>query len=158
MNILKNKGISVLEILIVLSIIAVLASILLPSLSLFRREQTLNNTIGDIVSLLNTARNNTISSLNSNNYGVHFQSDRAIYFTGSVFDSGDVTNVPFVFDSSVNIPSVNGINLNGGGSDIVFTRLTGDTTNHGTIIVTLTSDSTHQKIITISKTGSISSN
>lgn len=158
MNILKNKGISVIEILIVVSIIGILAAIVLPSLSLFRREQTLNNTTGDVVSLLNSARNNTISSLSSNNYGVHFQSDRATYFTGSVFNSGDATNVPLVFDSSVTIPSINGINLNGGGSDVIFTRLTGDTPNYGTIIVALTSDSTRKKTISISKTGSISSN
>lgn len=155
---MENKGITILEILMIIAIIVILIAVIVPNLANFRNERTLNNTTSDIISLLNEARNNTISSYNSNSYSVHFESSRVVYFTGSVFDNNDSTNESVNLDSSVTIPASGGINLNGGGSDVNFARLTGDTNNYGTIIVRLTSDATKQKIITISKTGSISSN
>jgi Tfp pilus assembly protein FimT len=158
MKVFNNKGITIIEILMVISTIVILTIIIVPNLSKFRNEQTLNNTVSDIVSLLNKARNDTISSLNSNNYSVHFESGRVVYFNGSVFNNGDGTNSSTTLDSSVTIPSSGGINLNGGGSDVIFTRISGDTSNYGTIIVRLTSDGTRQKTITINKTGSVSSN
>ncbi len=158
MYILKNKGITVIEIIIVISIIVALSAIILPSLSSFRRERSLDNATQDIISMLNKARNDTVSSLNSMAYGVHFESDKVTYFQGPTFNSIASSNVVLLLDPSVNIPSTGGINLGGGGSDVIFTRLTGDTVNYGTIILQLTSDATRQKTITISKTGAISSN
>ncbi len=154
----NNKGVTVLEILVVITIIAIITAVVLPSLSKFRKEQTLNNSTSDIISLLNKARNDTISSLNSTSYGVHFETSRAVYFVGSVFDTNASTNSVVLIDGSASIPASGGISLNGGGSDVLFTRLTGQTTNYGTIIIRLTSDATRQKTITISKTGAISSN
>lgn len=154
----KNKGISIIEILVVITIIGILTAIVVLNLSTFRNERSLSNTTSDIISLLNNARNNTISSLNSSAYGIHFETDRVIYFTGSTFNSSDSANIEIDLNPSVNIPSSGGINLSGGGSDVIFTRLTGDTVNYGTIIIRLTSDATRQKVITINKTGSVSSN
>lgn len=154
---IKNKGISLIEILIIVSIIAIISAIVVPNLSKFRNQQVLQNTTEDIVSLLNEARNSTISSKNSNTYGVHFQSDKAILFTGTSF-SISPSNKQIDIDSSVIIPVTGGINLNGGGDDVVFTRISGDTTNNGTIIIQLVNDVTQQKVINISKIGVIGSN
>ncbi len=158
MKTIKNKGISIMEILMVISIIGIMTIVVVPNLSKFRNEQNLNNATQDVISLLNKARSNTISSLNSINYSVHFESSRVVYFVGSVFNNGDATNYSIDFDSSVNIPAIGGISLNGGGSDVIFARISGETANYGTIIIRLTSDVTRQKTITISKTGSVSSN
>jgi prepilin-type N-terminal cleavage/methylation domain-containing protein len=155
---IKNKGISLIEILIAVSIIAIISAIAVPNLSKFHNQQALQNTTEDVVSLLNEARNNTISSKNSNTYGVHLETDRAILFTGTTFNSNDSSNVPVIFDTATIIPATGGISLNGGGSDIVFNRITGDTANYGTIIIELISDNTQQKIINISKIGIIDSN
>jgi len=153
----KNKGISIIEILIVISIIVIISAIAIPNLSKFHNQQALQNTTEDVISLLNEARNSTISSKNSNTYGIHFQSDKVILFAGASFTS-DPSNKQVDLDSSVTIPVAGGINLNGGGSDIVFARITGDTTEYGTIIIRLVKDATQQKIITISKIGVIGSN
>lgn len=154
---IKNKGISLIEILIVVSIIAIISAIVVINLSNFRNQQVLQNTTEDVVSLLNEARNSTISSKNSNTYGVHFQSDKTILFSGASFTS-DPSNKQINLDSSVIIPVTGGINLNGGGNDVIFTRILGDTTNNGTIIIQLVNDMTQQKVITISKIGVIGSN
>ena len=158
MNFTKNRGISLLEILIVISILVIIAYIVGLNLFNFRREQSLQNMTSDIISLLNEARINTISSKNSTNYGVHFETNRAVLFTGGTFAEPNATNKQIDLDSSVSIPVSGGINLNGGGSDIIFTRISGDTQNYGTIVVQLISNSSRQKTITINKTGVASSN
>ena len=155
---IKNKGFTAVEILVVISIMIVLSAIVLPSMSRFRNERTLGNTAEDIVTILNKARNDTIGSLNSYAYGVHVATNSVTYFIAPTYSSGASTNSVTSLDPNVTIPASGGINLNGGGSDVVFTRLTGDTTSYGTIVVQLTSDSTHQKTITINKTGVASSN
>lgn len=151
------KGFLLIEIIIVIAIIAIIVSISLPSLNAFRNRQALVNTTEDIVSLLNTARIQTLSSLNGNFYGVHFTSTTATLFSGGTYDSGDITNKVINFDSFVILPAAN-ISLNGAGVDVNFNRLTGDTSQYGTITLQLTSDSATQKVITVNKTGVISSN
>ena len=157
MKIIINKGFTLFEMIIVISFIILLAMIAIPSLSSFRKEQALKNTTDDIISLLDKAQSDTQISKNSTTYGVHFETNRAVYFVGSSFSEPNANNIQIDFDSTVNIPS-GGLSLNGGGSDVVFARLTGDTIGYGTIIVSLVSDATKQKTITINKTGIISSN
>lgn len=152
-----NKGINLIEIIVVIAIITIIISIVMPNFSQFKRQQALQTTKEDIISLLNEARNTTISSKNSTTYGIHFQSDRAILFAGSSFaDLPD--NKQINFDSIVTIPNSGGINLSGGGVDVIFKRITGDTINNGTIVIQLTSDPTRQKVISINSLGVISSN
>ncbi len=152
----KNKGFTLIEILIVIVIIGIISSIVILNLSKFRNEQLLKNTTLDVVSLLSKARQNTLSSVNSINYGVHFDSNQAVLFTGTGYTSNSTTNEPIVFNSRVIIPMPYGLDI-GGGSDVIFERLNGETIG-GTIKIQLTSDSTKQKIITVGKIGNASSN
>lgn len=156
MKINKQSGLTVIELFIIIVIMIVISSIVFSSLSNFSDDQAIRNTASDITSILNKARQDTLSSLNSTNYGVHFETDKAVYFVGSLYSSSSSTNKITLFNQDVVIPSVGGLNI-GGGSEVVFERLTGDTIG-GTIKIQLLSDGSKQKIITISKTGSISSN
>ena len=153
----KNKGFTAIELIIAIFIIALLSAIIIPNLAKFHNGRVLQNTNEDIISLLNEARNDTISSKDSNIYGIHFQTDRAILFTGASYNVSS-SNKEIDFDSAVAIPASGGINLNGEISDVVFDRITGETAGYGTIIIRLTSDATQQKTISISKIGIISSN
>lgn len=153
----KNKGITLIEIIIIISIIGIISAIVIPNLSKFNKQQALKNTTEDIISLLNEARNNTVSSKNSTNYGVRFLRDKAILFPGLSY-TDSMLNKQIDFDLAVEISETGGINLNGGGEDIVFSRILGDTDNYGTIIVQLISDTTQQKVINVSKTGVVSAN
>ena len=147
-----NKGITVLEIVIVLAIIALLVAIVLPQFSKTRENQVLKNAVADIVSALNKASSQTLSSVNSSEYGVHFQSDKVIIFTGTVFSGGAGDN------EIINIiapATISNISLTGGAVDIYFNRLSGTPSKTGT--VTITSGST-SNIITIGATGIVSIN
>jgi prepilin-type N-terminal cleavage/methylation domain-containing protein len=152
----KKSGFTLIEALVVIAIMGFISTIVLFSLSSFRNEQALKNTEIDIVTLLNKARQNTLSSINSNNYSVHFETDKAVLFTGSNYSALDSTNEIIDFNKAVVAPIDGGINL-GGLSNVTFERLTGDATD-GTIIIKLKSDSSKQKTITINKTGVVSSN
>jgi prepilin-type N-terminal cleavage/methylation domain-containing protein len=152
-----NKGISLIEILVVISILAIIVAIVVPNFSKFHNQQALLNTTEDVISLLNEARNNTISSKDSNTYGIHFETSKATLFAGTTYVINS-SNKQIIFDKAVSIPLSGGIILNGGGSDVVFDRLTGETTKYGTVIVRLISDASSQKTINISKLGVIGSN
>jgi type II secretory pathway pseudopilin PulG len=163
MYIKSNKGITIVEILIVVSIMVILLAVILPSLLKFRREQALKNAVADVVSLLNKAKSDADSLTVSTDYSVHFETGKAVYYIGSVYNSSTSTNKEVTLDTSVvSIPASGGISLNGGGSEVTFTRLTGDSrgyvSGYGTIIIRLVSDATRQITITISKTGTVSIN
>lgn len=152
-----NRGISLIEILVVVSILAIIVAIVVPNFSKFHNQQALRNTTEDVISLLNEARNNTISSKDSNTYGIHFETGKATLFTGTAY-TVSASNKQIIFDKAVSIPTSGGIILNGGGSDVIFNRLTGETTKYGTVIIRLISDASSQKTINISKLGVIGSN
>ena len=151
-----KRGITFIEVLVTISIILIISGIVFLNLSSFRNQQSLKNTAVDIVSILNEAKQNTLSSLNSTNYGVHFEQDSVTLFIGAVYSSDSVTNKTTIFDSSVLIPAQGGINV-GGGDDVVFERLTGETIG-GTITLQSSADASKQKIINISKTGLVNIN
>ncbi len=152
-----TNGFSILEIVIVFAILASLTAVFLPSFSAFRDEQLLKNTTDDIVAILNQARTHTLSSKNSNFYSVHFESDKATLFTGGTFTQGLADNVVVGFDSRVTLPSAN-VSLNGGGADVIFDRLSGDSSTYGTITIELASDASKTKTINVEQTGIISAN
>jgi len=152
-NYFKNNGFSLLEILITISLLVLIVALVVPNLTKFRNQQMLLNTKESLISLLHQARNNTLASKNLGNYGVHLSATQATLFMGETFsDSPD--NQQINFEPGV---AIGALNLLGGGADIVFQRLSGDTNQPGTIQLQL-SDGSLEKIITINQIGVISSN
>lgn len=147
-----QKGITTMELLIIFAVFGLLALIVIPQFSKIKENQVLKTGVQDILSSIDKARSKTLSSLNSSEYGVHFQADKVIIFKGTAFSALDVNN------ESVNIvspASISNIALSGGGSDIYFSRLLGAPSKTGTVTISSTS---YNKIITISATGVASSN
>ena len=142
------------EVLIVIAILAIIATAIIGPFASFRNAQAIKNTNESIIALLNQARVKTLSSENLLQYGVHLQADKAILFSGTSYDVDASISEVVVSDSKV---SISDIALAGGGDDVVFERLTGATDNYGTLVVTLTNTSEGQKTITIAKTGVVSS-
>jgi type II secretory pathway pseudopilin PulG len=151
MKIFKNSGFSLIELLIIMMILVLISAVTLPKLIDFQREQSLKNTSENIISLLNKAKSDTSSSLNSSNYGVHFETNYMVYFIGNNYSSQSSSNERVDFETGVTL-------LSGVGSNIIFPRLTGDVIGYRTIVIKLTALPSHQKTITITKTGSVSSN
>lgn len=147
-----KQGITAIELLVVLSVLGIIFSIVLPQFSKIRENQVLKSGVADILSFVDKARFQTLSSLNSSEYGVHFQSDKVVLFKGKVFSDVAVDN------ETINIvlpATISTITLTGGGVDLYFNRLNGMPSVTGLIIV---SSSNFIKTITISATGFASVN
>ena len=80
-----------------------------------------------------------------------------VLFRGAIYDSLDANNEAVALDSALEIyptpPS-----LTGGGSDVIFDRLTGKTNQDGTVIIRVKSDTSKTRTITINATGVVSAN
>lgn len=149
----KSFGFSAAELLVVLSIITVLSLVIITSFVTFRKNQALVFDTDTVVGVLRQARNQTLSSKNSTNYGVHFTAPKVTIFTGSTYNSNAADNQDFVLSSTDTILT---ISLNGGGSDVVFSRLSGETSQYGTVVVSSPGVS-ETKTVTIYKTGLVES-
>jgi len=147
-----KKGFTVIELLIVIAVLGIILSIVLPQFSKIKENQVLKNGVADVLSSINKARSQTLSSLNSSEYGVHFQSDRVIIFKGTSFDSGAGDNETINIISPATIST---ITILGGGEDIYFNRLSGTPSTTGSVVV---SSANFSKTIVISATGTASVN
>ncbi|MEK7104452.1 MAG: prepilin-type N-terminal cleavage/methylation domain-containing protein [Patescibacteria group bacterium] len=150
-----QKGITAMEILVVVSVIGILVLIALPQFSKMKENQVLKNTIGEVSSTLHNAQSQSLASVNSSEYGVRFQSNQIIIFTGKVFSSGASDNkiINITSPSSISNVTLNGVSASSG--DLYFERLSGVPSKTGTITISTPSTS---KIITISATGAVSVN
>ena len=152
---LGQRGITFLEVIITIAIIGIIVAVVLPQFSKMKQLQALKNAGEDVISSFNKAKAQTLASLNSSEYGVHFQSDRIIIFKGSVFNAGDSNNETI----SIILPAmISNIALTGGAVDCYFERLSGMPSKTGSVTVSIPSDANLNKIITVSATGSISMN
>jgi len=136
-----TKGITMLETLISIGILLIIFAVALPILSDFKKSQTLRDATNDTVALLNEARAKTLAGVDSDYYNVFFEEG----------------NKEVIFDASVTLPADN-IDLISGSETITFDKLSGDTNDYGTITLELGNDITKTKVITILRTGLISSN
>lgn len=145
----KNLGFTILELLISLSVMAIVIVIVMTAFISFRKSHALVSDTDTVIEVLRQARNQTLSSKNSSVYGVHFAASKITLFAGGTYSSGSGTNQDFFLNATDTILT---ISLAGGGSDVVFQRLSGETAQNGTI--TISSPSTSQsKVVTIYKTG-----
>ncbi|KKR46443.1 MAG: hypothetical protein UT90_C0019G0005 [Parcubacteria group bacterium GW2011_GWA1_40_21] len=154
-NLQPSRGFTAVEFLIALSILAILTAIIFTSMSAFRGGKALQIVSEDILSLLDEARGNTLSAKDSYAYGTHFEFSRIVLFRGATYSSSDTNNKTVLIDGAVEISN---ISLAGGGQNALFQRLTGKTSQSGTITIRLKSDNSKTKTITIEASGVASSN
>jgi prepilin-type N-terminal cleavage/methylation domain-containing protein len=152
MRLQTQKGFTITEVLIVLAILAVIVTIVVSAFSKFNNNQSLNGAVGEVTSILNEARANTLASYDNSQYGVHFQTDKVALFKGGIYSSSDSGNKDIILSSKI---SVSNITLSGGGSEVIFKRLTGKTEQNGAITLSLISDPSKSKTITIQVSGII---
>ncbi len=144
-----SKGFTLIEIIFVIFIAVLLIAATFP-LSKFRDNKLLISTSEVIYSTMNEARSNTLASKNDFQYGVHFESNKVVLFRGASYSSGDNNNEEIKIQNTISLTQ---ISLNGGGVDILFDRLTGNTNNFGSIKIQLARDSSIFRTISVEKTG-----
>lgn len=152
-NRISAAGFTLLEIIISAGILVLIAALTAAAFSSFYKTLALNAAAENGLVMLQQARSNTLSSKDSSEYGVHFESSRIVFFKGAAFSEPNPDNEEYKLSSFVEIY---GISLNGAGSDVVFQKLTGKTGQYGVISLRLKSDISKTKTITINSNGSAS--
>ncbi|MFC1751698.1 Tfp pilus assembly protein FimT/FimU [Patescibacteria group bacterium] len=148
-----KKGLSLVETILIIAISLTLLVIVTSGFKSLRNSQILTSGSEEIVSLINEARSKTLSSEQASQYGVHFELNRAVLFKGDTFVEPSADNKELIYSGFIEMSS---ISLNGGGSDLVFERLTGETAQNGMVTINLTNDLSKIREITIEPSGTIS--
>ena len=143
-----KHGFSMLEIVISIAILALIVTLSLVSFFALNRRSELNSSASIIKSVLSEARSKTLAGYSGTRYGVHFASTSVTIFLGDTYNAGAGTNVT---TSIYQNTTVSNVAVSGGGVNIIFNRLTGETSQPGT--VTLTGPGGATKTLTIYGTG-----
>ncbi len=145
----KNKGFTLVEILVAIALMALISTVVIFSFSRINSMGALDKGSAEVVSTLNEARSLTLSSKDSSSYGVRFEESEIILFRG-VYNPSSAENILIPLSSLIRISDVS---LEGGGSEVLFERLSGAVSENGSVTVSLVNDPSQSKIINIHETG-----
>lgn len=145
-----QSGMTMIELLVALGILSFLFMMTTKTFQTANSGEALDTNALKVSAELNEARSLTLSSKNADQFGVHFATSSITLFEGTSFVSGSATNTVSTLNPLVQISS---ITLSGGGSDVIFQRLTGKTSQSGTITLSLIGSPSSTKTITIYATG-----
>ncbi len=145
-----SRGFTLLELLLVIVIVTVVAALGVFSFTKLNSSQALEKSADLVVSTLNEARALTLSSKGDTQYGVYIEPSQIVLFSGNSYSSSDPANRVNTLHSLVGIQN---INLSGGGTSVIFERLTGGTNQAGTLEIFLRSSPGTYRTITITGTG-----
>lgn len=145
-----ERGFSLIELTIVIGIIAAVSAIAIISFSSITNRTNLNGNARNIITTLNTARSKTISSDGASQWGVHFEIDKYALFKGVIYSAGDTDTKIYILPSSLETST---IALNGGGANAIFDRITGKTSNYGTITIREKNTPTNSINISVENSG-----
>lgn len=145
---MNKKGFSLMEILVVIFIMAVLIILGFINYRDFEKKISLSSSASQIISALHLSNERTLSSSGNLVHGVHFASDSYTLFSSSTYDVLDPDNEVFNLPSGIEISEINI-----GGSDVVFNRLTGATVNSGTVVLRIASNPLETRTVEILPSG-----
>lgn len=140
------SGFTLVEVLIVLSILGILLSLIISTFSSVGGDEALDTTTISVMSVLNEAKSMSVSSKDASNYGVRVFSDKLVTFKNSY----GTDNKEVLISNLVRISTSTGI-----GSDIVFNNVSGKTSASGSIMIADSDDSSKINTIRVYSTGVI---
>ena len=143
-------GFTMLEVMIVVAIVALLSAIAMYGSFNFARSSETQAAADNVIAALSEARSLTLASKNDSQYGVHLETGQVVLFSGAIYSSANQNNKIFAMPRGAYISAVT---LNGGGADIIFTRLTGETIGYGSVEISSKSAGITSKTITILSSG-----
>lgn len=149
------KSFTLIELLIVIAIMTILATVGSFSLFNFRAQNILNLSANEIISLLRNAQNRSITQENGDRWGVRLenpsgQDDFYALFQGAIYSPANtVLRANLRPAVQFNDPS------SGASKDIVFNPISGLPTVSTTVIISLKSNSSDTRTIIINANGRI---
>lgn len=152
-----RKGFTTIEVLMILAIMVIVASLSFGGYSIWRRRVVLVNNVSELRSNLTKVQQLSVAAAQNSNWGIHLESDRYTIFQGPFYNQDDPNNqIKHISGSQILNPnSTFSDGIGGFGSNVVFIKFEGITYNTGTIAITDAIGSGGTKYITVSETGQI---
>ncbi len=126
------KGFTLLEILVVMGIFVTIAAIAFPTTIGQLQKVKVEDVANNMSSLTFAQQQNALSGLNNKNYGIAFQTNRFILFTGNSLASAESTE-------NIDLPNgmtISQINLSASATEITFTKGSFRPSQYGNINIT----------------------
>jgi len=124
-----KRGFSLLELVFVVTIVAMVFVFSTPFTMNFYRTQLISDVQSNLIDALQRARHNAVLQKNDSNFGVHI-----VAGSYTLFQTPDLTYASHVSNQDEIFPVVNSISF-GGPTDIIFSKLTGIPSATGTIAI-----------------------
>lgn len=150
----SSKGFTIIELLIVITIMVIVVSSVLPMHSAFLNHNQEKTASWEIVDTLTRARMKAMTGHHDQHWGVHFNTNQFVLFQGNTFNPNNSNNEIHNLLGNLDLDS---INLNGRGNEIIFEKITGYTNQYGSITLKNTNSGEAVKI-TVNETGRINNN
>lgn len=153
----NSAGFTLFEVIITIAILSFLAAVSVYGYVNFKKSSDLNNNVQEFASVLRTAQNKTLSSEDYNSrYGVYLNTsvspNQYVLFKGDNYAGRDISFDQVYFLQ--NTIEFYGLSL-GGGSEIVFDRMTGATENSGNVSIRNKADTSQSKTIYVASSGAV---
>lgn len=130
-----SRGMSLVEILIVIAILGALAYVAVINYSSAKEAATLNSGVDAVYFALEQAKADALAGKNGEAQGVKFNNDSFVRFGGVNYDGGDGGNIDYNLDEELTLSTTLS-----GDETIVFSRLTGSFGSTATVTVALIND------------------
>ncbi|MEK7562417.1 MAG: type II secretion system protein, partial [Patescibacteria group bacterium] len=156
---LKKSGFTIIEAVVVITILIVLAAIPITDFVFLQKKSALDNSAQEFIGTIKSAQNKTLASEFSGQYGVYLNTsvspNQYTLFKGVSYTLREIS-----FDQVNFLPDAiefYSISL-GGGNEIIFDKITGATENQGNISLRVKTDASQNKTVYISNYGVVSLN
>ena len=147
------RGFTLIEILVIIAITIILIGLAIPSYRFFQKESDLINNTEEIINTLRLAQNKTLASEGASQYGIYFdQATSTHQYTLFKKINGSSSEEVHKLPESIEISE---INFNGGGSEVIFDRISGTTSQYGSLTIRLKDDPTKTKTIYVENSGQV---
>ena len=151
-----QRGFTLVELLIIVAIISILFSVSILAFRNFQRESDLTDSAEEIINILRLAQNKTLASKEASKWGVYFNLS-AVPYQYTLFKGIDYLSRDNSFDEIYKLPK--GVEIFatdlGGGQEVIFDRITGKTSQFGSVSLRLKVDISKTRIIYIENSGRI---
>ena len=151
-----ERGFTIFELVVVVAVLTILSAAVIGNFALQRKRANLHGNAEEVATTLKFAQNKALSSVNNSKYGVYIDDTatphKYILFKGNSYSGRDVSaDIIHQLPSSMEF---NSISL-GGGKEVVFNRLTGLSTQSGSLTVRVKSDTSQNETVYVSNSGAI---
>ena len=143
------KGFTLIEVIITASILIILGGMSLTAFIRTRTAHDLTETTQNILSVLILAQSRQLAGQDNSVWGVHLQSNQIALFKGLTYASSPLIQT-YSLPSSIQLTN---ILLAGGGIDVIFKRVSGETDTSGTFQVNVIASPSMLSSVTIDGSG-----